>query len=102
MTMTDAPASAKQMFAETPEAVFGGEDVGGLDVRTFARSLGLGFRSVPRVSRISARLWGELALVAIGASKVDAAKGDWRFADAAWSENPGFRRLKQAYLAWSD
>ena len=25
---------------------------------------------------------------------------DWRFANRAWRDNPGFRRLAQTYLAW--
>jgi polyhydroxyalkanoate synthase len=29
------------------------------------------------------------------------AKGDNRFADPSWTGNPGYRRLKQLYLAWS-
>ena len=29
------------------------------------------------------------------------AKGDNRFADPSWTDNPGYRRLKQLYLAWS-
>src|SRR5581483_1764224 len=40
--------------------------------------------------------------IAAGRSAVEPAKGDHRFADPTWSENPGYKRLKQAYLAWSN
>jgi polyhydroxyalkanoate synthase len=102
MATTHIDAPSEQMFAETPEAVLGGEDVGRFDPATFTRSLSLGFKSLPRVARVSAALAAEMARVAAGVSEVDAARGDWRFADPAWNENPAYRRLKQAYLAWSE
>jgi polyhydroxyalkanoate synthase len=43
----------------------------------------------------------ELAEVAAGHSTVAPARGDGRFADPAWRENPLYRRLGQAYLATS-
>ena len=51
------------------------------------------------VVRRASELLSELARVATGDSEVAPAKGDRRFADAAWSENAGLRRLVQAYLA---
>ncbi len=41
----------------------------------------------------------ELAKVAVGTSAVAPARGDGRFADPAWTTNPVYRRLGQAYLA---
>jgi polyhydroxyalkanoate synthase len=41
----------------------------------------------------------ELADVAAGRSTVAPARGDARFADPAWQQNPVFRRIGQAYLA---
>ena len=41
---------------------------------------------------------GDLVRVAVGRSDVEPAKGDRRFVDRAWRENPAFRRLMQAYL----
>ncbi len=101
MATRPEPAS-EEMFAEATEAVFGGEDIGGWDPQELTRSLALGIGSVPRGLRASAGMWAELARVAVGASKLEAPKGDWRFADPAWSDNPGYQRLKQAYLAWSE
>jgi polyhydroxyalkanoate synthase subunit PhaC len=51
------------------------------------------------VVRRGAGLAAELAKVAAGRSQLAPAKGDRRFQDAAWSQNPAFRRLGQAYLA---
>jgi len=44
-------------------------------------------------------LTGELAKVANGTSAIAPARGDTRFADPAWTANPVYRRLGQAYLA---
>ena len=41
---------------------------------------------------------GDLVRVGVGRSDIEPAKGDRRFADRAWRENPVFRRLMQAYL----
>jgi polyhydroxyalkanoate synthase len=40
----------------------------------------------------------DLVRVAVGRSDVEPSKGDRRFADRAWRENPVLRRLLQAYL----
>jgi polyhydroxyalkanoate synthase subunit PhaC len=41
----------------------------------------------------------ELGRVAVGDSEIAPARGDRRFGDPAWMENPVFHRLLQAYLA---
>jgi polyhydroxyalkanoate synthase len=41
---------------------------------------------------------GELMRVAVGRSDIAPGKGDRRFADATWQQNPLFRRIMQAYL----
>ena len=46
-------------------------------------------------------LSSEAVRIALGRSSVKPARGDGRFADPTWSENPGYRRIKQGYLAWS-
>jgi polyhydroxyalkanoate synthase len=43
----------------------------------------------------------ELLRIAKGSSSVGAAKGDSRFADPTWHENPMYRRLGQTYLAFA-
>jgi polyhydroxyalkanoate synthase len=45
------------------------------------------------------RLAGDLAGIALGAAPVSPPADDWRFRDRAWTENPVYRRLGQAYAA---
>jgi polyhydroxyalkanoate synthase subunit PhaC len=51
------------------------------------------------VARRGAELGKELAKVAAGRSEIEPPRGDRRFKDPAWAENPAFRRLAQGYLA---
>src|SRR5947209_287155 len=51
------------------------------------------------VARRGAGLGAELAKITVGRSEVGPSKGDRRFKDPAWTGNPAFRRLGQAYLA---
>ncbi|WP_222131278.1 alpha/beta hydrolase [Pseudonocardia sp. C8] len=67
-----------------------GEAVGGL-----AAALGQG----QVVAREAAALGGELVRVALGRSSVAPAKGDRRFTDPAWSQNPVYDRIGRGYLA---
>ncbi len=53
-------------------------------------------RSVVREAR---RLTGDTVRILAGKSTRAPAKGDRRFADPAWSQNPAFRRLCQEYLS---
>src|SRR4051812_12107871 len=50
-------------------------------------------------ARRATELGAELARVALGRSTCEPPKRDRRFKDPAWTGNPGFRRLMQAYLA---
>jgi polyhydroxyalkanoate synthase len=54
------------------------------------------------VARRTSALGGELLRVAAGRSPRAPAKGDRRFADAAWEHNWLLRRLMQSYLAVGD
>jgi polyhydroxyalkanoate synthase subunit PhaC len=42
----------------------------------------------------------ELVKISLGRSQVAPEKGDKRFADPAWQQNPWFRATMQAYLTW--
>jgi polyhydroxyalkanoate synthase len=53
------------------------------------------------VVREAGYLARELLRIAKGSSSVAAAKSDWRFADPTWQENPLYRRVGQAYLAFA-
>jgi polyhydroxyalkanoate synthase len=62
--------------------------------------LGASLARHPRtVGRRVAGLAGELGRVTAGRGTLEPARGDRRFSDAVWSENPVFRRLMQGYLA---
>ncbi|NMD55656.1 MULTISPECIES: PHA/PHB synthase family protein [Tsukamurella] len=54
------------------------------------------------VAERGAGLIKELGLIAAGKSQRAPKKGDFRFSDPAWSQNPLLRRVEQAYLAASD
>src|SRR6516165_24847 len=49
-----------------------------------------------------AALLRELIAILSGSSKLAAAPGDRRFADAAWQDNPLYRICLQTYLAWAN
>jgi polyhydroxyalkanoate synthase subunit PhaC len=85
----------------TAEAVAGGEAVADFDP---FQLLGVYADLVDprRLAREAPRALGELLKVAFGTSKLAPAPRDARFADAAWSENPVYRRLMQTYLAWTE
>ncbi|MEA2228117.1 MAG: poly[(R)-3-hydroxyalkanoate] polymerase subunit PhaC, partial [Solirubrobacteraceae bacterium] len=51
------------------------------------------------VARRGLELGAELAKVTAGRSELEPPRGDRRFKDPAWNENPAFRRLVQGYLA---
>ena len=47
-------------------------------------------------------LYKQMWQIALGNSDIAPDKKDWRFQDEAWTSNPMYRRLSQAYLAMSD
>ena len=64
--------------------------------------LTFGARLARRPDRVAKRVGGlsaELARVAAGRGSAAPARGDRRFGDDAWSENPVFSRLLRGYLA---
>jgi polyhydroxyalkanoate synthase len=89
-----------------------------LDMLLTEASLGPGQRWIPgvagvkaaaklavrpqKVARRGARLAAELAKIALGRSEVAPSKGDRRFKDPAWLDNPAFKRLGQSYLATAE
>ena len=85
------------------EAVLGANPFVGLSARQVVAAAGrllsrLGLR--PRVvARHTARLAKDLALVLAGRSDIAPAKGDKRWTDPAWQENPVYHRVQQIYLA---
>jgi poly[(R)-3-hydroxyalkanoate] polymerase subunit PhaC len=89
------------MFAAAPDAVQGGEDVA-MTLPTVATALVQSLTNASRIQRAGLSLARELTRVTLGRSQVEAPKGDWRWADPTWRENPAYRRMMQSYLAWSE
>jgi polyhydroxyalkanoate synthase len=85
------------------EAVLGANPFVGLSLRQVLAAAGrlmtrLGLR--PRVvARQLGLLARDLVQVAAGRSELTPARGDKRWADPAWGENPVYRRMQQLYLA---
>jgi class II poly(R)-hydroxyalkanoic acid synthase len=70
--------------------------------RSGVRFVGVLAQRPGRVATRVGSLAGELGRIAVGASDVAPRRGDRRFADPAWTENPLLRRIVQAYLATSE
>lgn len=45
--------------------------------------------------------WRDCASILFGSSDLAPTAGDARFRDAAWADNPLYRRIGQSYLAWT-
>ena len=82
------------------EAADGGEPLGAVKFRALA---GSGWRAVRQGDPVrgAGRLTREAARIARGRSEIAPERGDWRFKDPTWKDNPGYRRLMQLYLAWA-
>src|SRR5690348_9042383 len=85
--------------ARAAEALQAGEDIGGLQTRDLLTAFGSAVWHARRVPQESVGLASELAKVTVGRSSVEPARGDWRFKDPAWRENPVYKRVGQGYLA---
>jgi polyhydroxyalkanoate synthase subunit PhaC len=102
--------------AEAPErAAPSARGRGSLDQVLTDAALGPGRRLVPGVAGVKAaaklalrpgtvarravELGAELAKAGAGRSDLAPQRGDRRFKDPAWTDNPAFRRLAQSYLA---
>jgi polyhydroxyalkanoate synthase len=51
------------------------------------------------MARASTTLSAELVRILLGRSGLRPERGDWRFKDPTWNDNPVYRRLAQTYLA---
>lgn len=80
-------------------AVNAGLTAGRVGARQAAAALAATLAHTPGLADRARALAGELAAAAAGRTVATPAKGDSRFADPAWRENPLYRRAGQAYLA---
>ncbi|MCA1844146.1 MAG: poly-beta-hydroxybutyrate polymerase, partial [Actinobacteria bacterium] len=92
-TPSDAAAAAAEVVGGTEDP--GGVGIGGGLVSLLRAAVG------PAGIKAGLGLGAESVKIALGRSEVEPPKGDKRFADPTWTENPGYRRVKQGYLAWS-
>src|ERR1051326_215674 len=69
------------------------------DLLTTAARVGAAAARPALLGRQLGKFGQELLEVAMGRSERQPERGDRRFADPTWSENAGYRRLMQAYLA---
>ncbi|MGY1590734.1 PHA/PHB synthase family protein [Geodermatophilus sp. SYSU D00708] len=104
---TGSPAARRQEAgppvprteSEALGSVEGAEDVGLPSPRGMARSV-LSVLTQPRpVAREAAALGKDAIRILAGTDTITPSPRDKRFADPAWSGNPGYRRLAQSYLA---
>jgi polyhydroxyalkanoate synthase len=99
------PTSAKRhggVPADEEEAlglVEAGEAIGVPTVATLAKSVAVTLAQPRSVAREARRLGRDTVRVLAGRSQRTPVKGDRRFTDAAWSDNPVFRRICQEYLS---
>lgn len=102
--MTSQPASRNDGSVDRAvDNVLGQQVMGDFrpsDLIGTARSmLGRGIRRPGAVASTTAQFLSELGPVLVGTSDRTPQRGDRRFNDPAWNDNPLFRRLLQGYLA---
>lgn len=95
----DPNSTGRMVVDEGTEVGFGGELLSALDPMLLAASLA---KTVTPAALT--RAMGNLAAltpgVLSGTGEPLAAGGDWRFKDAAWHDNPVYKRWAHAYLLW--
>lgn len=70
-------------------------------VRTMGRIAKQVVKNPEKIATHAAKLAGNVLASMVGASEIEPEKGDRRFSDPAFEDNPFYRALKQSYLAWS-
>jgi polyhydroxyalkanoate synthase len=76
-----------------------GEAIGIPTVTLLLQGMAMTLAQPRSVARETRRLAGDTLRILAGKSDRGPAKGDRRFADPAWAQNPAFRRLGQEYLS---
>ena len=93
------------LAAAAADSILGANPFVGINRRDLRQAaaawLGALLREPTEVVRVARSAGKELALVAAGRSAVTPLAGDRRFADPAFNDHPGYRRLMQAYLVGS-
>jgi polyhydroxyalkanoate synthase subunit PhaC len=95
---SERPAGVPGNEEEALGLVEAGEAIGIPTATLFLNSVARTLGQPGSVVREARRLTGDTVRILAGKSTRAPAKGDRRFADPAWSQNPAFRRLCQEYL----
>ena len=95
MTAGRAPGSEDEALG----IVEAGEAIGIPTVTLLLQGMAMTLAQPRSVARETRRLAGDTLRILAGKSDRAPAKGDRRFADPAWAQNPAFRRLGQEYLS---
>ena len=95
MTAGRAPGSEDEALG----IVEAGEAIGIPTVTLLLQGMAMTLAQPRGVARETRRLAGDTLRILAGKSDRAPAKGDRRFADPAWAQNPAFRRLGQEYLS---
>ena len=101
-----SPASgASDIATQAAEQVLGPNPFIGLrpaDILATLKSLGdAAFKAPSLVWRYESNLVAALFKIISGKSELTVPKEDRRFTDPSWAENPAYRGILQAYLAWN-
>jgi polyhydroxyalkanoate synthase subunit PhaC len=81
------------------DAVGGTEPVTVPSAVELAASLALVLAQGSAVGHEAKTLGAELVRIGLGRSEVEPKRGDWRFRDETWQNNPVYHRVAQSYLA---
>src|SRR5580704_1332975 len=110
----EAAAKLKQQYSPQPstdaeahpavDAILGANPFVGLDTRQILSGLATMLtRAASQPGLIAGQaveFSTEMMRILAGASEIEPEKGDRRFSDPAWTDNPLYRRWMQTYLAW--
>jgi poly[(R)-3-hydroxyalkanoate] polymerase subunit PhaC len=87
------------VLEDVADAVEAGELIGGFSPSDAVRSLWSVLSRSPGLGRRAVSFTAEATKILLGSNGVAPEKGDWRFRDDTWRDNPAYRRLMQSYLA---
>jgi polyhydroxyalkanoate synthase len=103
-TLREIELTTPEEQAPAVDAILGANPFVGISARDVLSSLGQFLRNLAahpeHFSSRASGFWNDLMQVAAGTSEIKPEPNDRRFADPAFSENPFYMRVMQAYLAW--
>jgi polyhydroxyalkanoate synthase len=97
--MSNQETTASTLADAAADALNSGVAAGRVSALEAASALMNALAQSPDLAERAKNLARELAGVAAGTSTIAPARGDSRFTDPAWQQNPFYRRIGQAYLA---